>query len=675
MIERKKRVFVVFLIFAILSALFLLRLVGLQLINGENYLSQSQSTVIRRVSVAAPRGEILDRNFTPIVTNRSSLDVTINTNLTKDINEEILNLLKIFKNHDQSYNDTFPISEKRPYVFDTDMYESESKRASFDTYLKTAKTSTSSTAEEVIEKLIKYYSLEKYKIEDARDIIAIRYQLYKYADYSYYTFAEDISLETAVDIKENSDILPGIFIDESPVRYYTNEYFASHIIGYTGRIFAEEASYYLSQNYSLNDIVGKEGIEKVYESYLKGQDGYRYTVVDKTGKTVNVIENVDPQIGNDVILTIDTNMQMITESSLADIISQLKEQNGDDAATSGAAVFMEIKTGEILSMTSYPTYNLGTYNADFAVNSINEFKPFLNRAIAGTFPIGSAFKMVAGVGGLEEGIIDPTSTYLCTGKYTHYVDYQPVCFNSRAHGNVTLAGALKYSCNVFFYDVARQLGIDILNSYAKRLGFGSKTGIELYGEQPGVVAGREFRESQGKKWEASEILTAAIGQSDNAATPLQLCNYIATIANYGKRLEPHIVKSIRNNQTGEIVYETQPVVVEDNPIKESTVAAIIDGLVQSTKQGGTSYSGFNGFDICQVAVKTGTAEMTSGQPTAIMVGVAPASDPKIAFVVLVEHGGLSASSILAQTVKDVLTYYFEGFEKTDIIQSEGQLIK
>ncbi len=675
MIDRKMRVAAIGVIFGIVFAIFVFRLVNLQLVNGESYLEQSQSSVVRKISVTAPRGEILDRDLLPIVSNRSAFVVTLNLNLIDDINGVILTLVDLFETCGQEYTDTFPISKSEPYVFDSAMLESERARNNFDAYLKKAKTSTSKTADEAIAALIKYYKLSDYTLEDARKIIAVRYEIYLRAENSYFTFAEDVNLSAATAVREAGTELQGVYLEETFVRYYTEEYFASHIVGYVGKIYSEEYDTYKAQGYSMNDIIGKEGIEKVYESYLKGEKGYKYTVTDSTGATIEIIENLDPKIGNDVVLTLSSNMQKLTEEGIATAVAKLKAQNGDDAATSASAVFMDIDTGEILAMASYPTYNLGTYNADYAENASNPDKPFLNRAIAGLFPLGSTYKMVAGVAGLETGLITASSSYKCEGIYTYFKDYTPVCFNSRAHGQVNVRTALKFSCNVFFYDVGRQLGIDTLNYYSKMLGFGQKNGIELLGERAGIVAGREYRESQGKSWEAQETLTAVIGQSDNAGTPLQLCNYIATIANGGKLMEPHIVKSIRNNQTGESVYETQPKVISDLELDSKTVKAILEGLVMVTEEGGTAYSGFKNFDdVVQVAVKTGTAEMPSGQPTALLVGVAPADDPQIAFSIVVENGGLNATNALAQCIKDVLIYYFDDLGDSDMLKPEGELV-
>lgn len=676
MIEKKLRVIVISLLFVAIAVIFVLRLVNLQLVNGGTYLEKSQSSVIKKASVPAPRGEILDRNFMPIVTNRSAFQVELNLSAAEDLNAEILDLIRLFGRCDQLYTDTFPVSFSEPYVFDTEMLENEKRRSAFDTFLKRAKTSTSVTADDAMAALVRYYKLGDYSSEEARQIIGVRYEIYLRAEDSYFTFAEDINLACATAVKEHAAELPGVLVDETSVRYYTNEYFASHIIGYVGKIFAEEYQTYKELGYSMNSTVGKEGIEKVFESELKGTPGSRYTVTDAKGATVQLIEDEEPKIGNDVVLTLSTEMQKITEAGLAETIAALKEQNGEDAAKSGAAVFMKIDTGEVLSMASAPTYNLGTYNLDYAVNAANEDKPFLNRAVSGLFPLGSTFKMVTGVAGLEEGIIKPSTVYVCTGIYDYYTDYQPVCFNSRAHGKTTVVTALKVSCNNFFYDVGRQVGIDVLNRYAKLLGFGSKTGIELAGERSGIVAGREYREAQGKLWEPSETLTAVIGQSDNAATPLQMCNYVATIANGGKRLEPHIVKSIRDSQTGEILYETEPKVVSDMDLSETTVKTILEGLQAVTEKGGSAYDGFLGFseDVVQVGVKTGTAEMPKGQPSALLVGVAPVEDPQIAFAVVIENGGLNASTLLSQCVREVLTYYFSDLGGEDTVLPEKELL-
>lgn len=674
MVEKPSRIIVILAIFLLIMGIFVLQLIKLQLIDGEEYLESSRNSVITKTKVKASRGEILDRYCSPIVQNASVMTVEFNRSIIKDLNETINSVIDIFEKHGEEYTDNFPISESEPYIYYESYLASTSKVSAFSTWLKNKKIDTNITAEDALNALIKYYKLSNYSVERARDIIAVRYEIETNSSGYFYTFAQDVGLETVTEIKERSSDLAGVTVEMESKRSYVNERFASHIIGYIGKISAEEYENLKSEGYSINDTVGKEGIEKIAEDWLRGTDGYKYAQTDKSGNVIDIIEDVEPIAGKDVILTISTDMQKITEDGLAQIIAKLKEQNGEDAATSGAAIFMDIHTGEILSMASYPTYNLATYNEDFSVLSKDPGKPYVNRAISGLFPPGSTYKMVTGVAGLEEEIITQKTSYKCSGYYTYYETYQPSCFAYTAHGDVNILTALKKSCNGFFFDVGRLLTIDKLSYYGSLFGFGQKTGIELPGESKGVLASKEYLESLGETWQAADTILTAIGQSYTTATPLQLVNYIATIANGGTRYKPYIIKAVRNRTTGEIESETEPTVLAELNLKQSTVDAILLGMKMAAMEpGGSAYSGFEDFKITTIAVKTGTAE-TTGIPTSLMIGVAPAEDPEIAFAIVIEHGGLSASPINAELVKDVLSYYFSKEDRFISAQIEGELL-
>jgi len=674
-VNKKGRIFVILGIFVAFCTVFVFQLIKLQLVNGEDYLEQSRNSVITKTVVKASRGDILDRFCRPIVQSTSVMNIEFNKSLITDLNGTINAVLDLFAVSCDVYIDTFPISNTEPYIYYESYLSSSSKVSTFEKYLKAKKIDTNATADDVLAALIKYYKLSDYDAERARDIVAIRWEIEQRSSNYFFTFAEDVSIETATMIKERADELSGVTVEVDSVRSYTHEYFASHIIGYVGRIYAEEYEELQNDGYLLDDYVGKEGIEKVAESYLRGTNGYKYAVRDKSGNVVDIVEDVEPVAGNDVILTIDTDMQIITENGLAEVIARLKEQNGEDAAKSGAAIFMDIDTGEILSMASYPTYNLETYNIDFNTLSKSETKPYVNRAISGLFPPGSTYKMVTGVAGLEEGVITTKTTYTCTGFYTYYEEYQPSCFGYIAHGDVNIMTALKKSCNGYFFDVGRLLTIDRLSYYGSLFGFGQKTGIELTGESKGVLASKEYLESMGETWQAADTILTAIGQSYTTATPLQLVNYVATIANGGTRYRPHVIKEVRSKTTGEIIMENEPEILEQFEISQSTVDAVIEGMRRGAMEsGGSAYSGFENFKLTTIAVKTGTAEKANEIPTSLMVGLAPAEDPQIAFVIVIENGGLGASPINAELVKDVLTYYFSSEERFVSSQSEGELI-
>ncbi len=668
-ITKRRLAFVVVVLFVVI-ALFIVRLVKLQLIDGEKYYAQSQSSVVSTTVVKAPRGDILDRNCQPIVCSTKATSVVLNLTYISDINETVQKMIRLFESIEEPYIDTFPIAMNADGLyFLEDGYD---QNASFKSYLEGKKLSLTNSAQEIVDRLCEVYKLDAQDRAEALKIIGVRYEIEMRSVNSFYTFAEDVSVEAATAVKENSSQLIGVYLEVQPVREYTEEYFASHIIGTVGRIYADEYETLKSQGYAMDDIVGKDGIEKVCENYLRGTNGSKNTILDVTGNVVDVIEDVPAQAGNDVILTIDKDAQMILEQELKTLLENCRKQNGE--AISATAVFMDVNTGEILAMESYPTYNLATYNADFAALSKDESKPLVNRAISGLFPPGSTFKMVTATAGLESGVISRWSTQYCTGRYTYYADYQPTDFHSNAHKEVTVVSALMQSCNYFFFDTGRVMGIDTLNQYGKLYGFGQKTGIELPGEASGILAGAEYRQSIGKEWNAGETLLAAVGQSDNAATPLQLANYVASIANNGKSFTPHIIKSVRDKETGETVFETE-IAYRELGISQSTLDTLHQGMIAvANEPKGTAYSAFKDFDTVQVAIKTGTAEVTTGVPDSLLVGYAPAQDPQIAFSVVVERGGTGTTSFNAQLVKSVLKYYFSEQNAFDSIDSDNTLL-
>ncbi|MGN0989762.1 MAG: penicillin-binding transpeptidase domain-containing protein [Eubacteriales bacterium] len=677
MVNNRIRIIAVFLLFVAVCAVFFVRMGSLQLSQGEDYLKKSQNSVVTKTTVKAARGAILDRYCRTIASSTEAMTVQFNKTLISDLNATVARVIDIFEAAGEEYIDTFPITETEPYIYKISYLESASAVASFNKFLSARKIATDMSAADTLKALIKYYKLTSYDFAVAAKVAAVRYEMDIRSSASFFTFATDVGIEAATMIKENSDEIPGVYIEVEPVRVYSNEYFASHVIGHLGRIYAEEYETLKNSGYTVDDYIGKEGIEKIAEEYLRGTNGVRYAVRDVTGSVVEIIENEDsvsPKAGYDVITTLDTDMQIITEESLEKIIYKIRELNGEDSASSGAAIFMDIDTAEILSTASWPTFNIATYNKDFATLSQDPSSPYVNRAISGLFMPGSTFKMVTAVAGLEEGLITPQTIYTCTGKYNYYENYSYACYASTAHGAMDVKTALAKSCNVFFFDLGRRLTIDKLSSYGAKFGFGSKTGIDLLGENAGTLASREYRENiLGGMWQLGDTLIAAIGQTDNTATPLQLVNYVATIANGGTRRVPHVIKSVMDSETGEVIKETVPEVAEELDISPETVATVLEGMRMAAEKGGTVYNGFKDFDI-PVAVKTGTAEKSGEIPTSLMVGVAPANDPKVAFVVVIENGGLNVSSLNAELVKDVLSYYFSDKADPDRINAMSELL-
>ncbi len=666
---KKSRVLIVSLLFAAVFSVCVVRLVQLQLIDGESYRAQSLARVVTKKTEASARGEILDRYGLPLVQNQTVLSVDLDLNICKDVNGTLAAMITVFDAYEKSYTDLLPISDGEPYI-----YTEETLPSGFSEFLEKRKVDPNATAEEAVAGLVKYYRLESFPPAIARSIVGVRYSMYRSGSPTVYPFASDVSMEVITALKERDDEMLGVEISTGYSRSYTTERFASHILGYIGPISAAEYELRQGQGYALTDTVGKDGIEKICEELLRGKDGYRYIEVNSTGAVTSELEGQPAVFGSDVILTIGKNIQQVAEDSLAAAVQGAKDLNGEDAAPAASAVFMEIETAEILAMVSYPDYNLSTFYEDYSELSQAKDSPFVNRAVAGAFPPGSTWKIITAIAGLEEGVITKNTTYRCTGRYTYYDDYQPTCYESNVHGVVTVESALQKSCNCSFYEIGRQIGSDKLAEYAALFGFGSKTGIELSGEISGTVASKALREQNGGIWNAGENLMAAIGQSDNSVTPIQLTCLAATVARGGDRLQPYLIRSVTNRDTGETT-ETPVTKTGTVSVSEATLETVRRGMYKViNEQGGTVYSYFRDFDIVSVAAKSGTAEYASGHPSVLITGFAPAENPKIAFTVVIEKGGKGGNAFTSQVVKDVLSYYFSNQDSFDSVSGTNTLL-
>ncbi len=666
---KKSRIVVLCLMLFAVLAVFIARLVKLQLIDGEAYRAQSLARVVTKTVEESARGEILDRYGLPLVQNQTVLTVNLDLNICKDVNGTISAMIRVFDSHSHPYTDLLPISDSEPYI-----YTEETLPAKFSEFLEKRKVNVSATAEDAIAGLISYYGLESYSSEMARAVIGVRYSMFQSGSPSIYPFASDVPMEIITALKEREEEMVGVDISTGYTRSYSEENFASHILGYIGPISPTEYETRREKGYALTDTIGKDGIEKICEDLLRGKDGYRYIEVNSSGAVTSELEGRPAVFGSDIILTIGKNMQKITEESLASAVENTKKLNGEKAATAATAVFMDLQTAEILSLASNPDYNLATFYEDYATLSQSPNSPYVNRAIAGTFPPGSTWKVITAIAGLEEGVITKNTSYRCTGRYTYYDDYQPTCYDGKAHGVVTVETALQKSCNCFFYDIGRKIGSDKLAEYAAMFGFGGKTGVELAGEVSGSVASKTAREQKGGIWNAGESLMAAIGQSDNTVTPLQLVSMVSAVANNGTRLRPYLIRSVTNRDTGETI-ESKTETLAQLKVSVKTLQIIRNGMYKVINEpGGTVYSYFRDFDMVTVAAKSGTAEYASGHPTVLVTGYAPAEDPKIAFAVVIEHGGAGANAYTCQVVKDVLSYYFSNLDSFDSLSDTNTLL-
>lgn len=668
-----------YIVVIVISVIFIATLFNLQIVNGENYREQSEKRMLRTKNITAPRGEIYDRNGVILATNKLSYDVELYKVRvsTKEQNDGILRLVEILNENSDKVYSTFPVNDDLN-GFNFENTEEEQK------WKKEMKLDSTLTFDQVIDKYIEKYELQDYSDNRLNQIkmIEIKYEanLNGYSLFNSATIAKDISQKSVAKIGEEKYKIYGISIVSVPKRYYPNGNLLSHTIGYVSKISSTEYEKKKEQGYNVNSVIGKAGIEQSFEKYLRGKDGVIKEETDTLGNVSSQTETTEAKSGDNVTLTIDYRLQKVAEESLLNTINGL--QNGTlvgkkfSDANAGAVVVLDVDSGEVLASASYPTYDInsligGISLKDWNALQNNSLHPMLNRVVSGTYSPGSTFKMLVGMAGLMNGKITVDEKYYDPGIYPY--GYHPKCWlytdRHMTHGWINIEGAIKGSCNCYFYEVGRRIGISEIVKYAKLFGLGQKTGIELSGEVAGTIAGADDKSEDGLKspWYLGDTLSAAIGQSGSSYTPIQLANYIATIANGGKLNKVSLIKSVDNEVAGtsESLADINKYISEytgvnfeekDLNINSEYIDAIKKGMLSVTSEtGGTSYIVFKNSDI-QVAGKTGTAQVPNGNNNGIFVGFAPYDNPKIAVVAVIEHGG--EGTYTANVVKPIMEEYF-----------------
>ena len=664
------RILVIKFILILVGALLILRLIDLQIVNGESYREQSEKKMLRATVVEAPRGEIYDRNGVVLATNKLAYDVVIyKVGMDDDkLNKTLLKVINILeKNKDEMYT-SFPMDSLKE-----GFYTKEQRKKVCEIY----GLEESLTDKEILTHMYEKYGLnskdfkenEKFKVAKLRYEIAINI----FSLFSPVTLAKDVSYNSMAIIEESKENLPGIEINVNSKRYYPHGTLASHLLGYVSSINSEEYAKLKDQGYLYNSNIGKMGIETTMEKYLKGDNGIKRTEVDSEGEIASEYMYKEAVSGNNVTLTIDYRLQTVAETNLKKVIKNIatgaKGYVKQSGANAGAVVALDVNSGEVLAMASYPTFNPNDFVSGIKYSkwkslSENKTKPMFNRVISGTYSPGSTFKMLSALAGLNSGVVTIKEKIKDNGRYEY--GNHPMCwvysYYGRTHGYLNVTGAIKVSCNCYFYEVGRRMGIDNLVKYAKMFGLGSKTGIELYGEASGIIAG----DNKEMDWYLGDTLSAVIGQSYNSYTPIQLANYISTLANGGTLNKVSVVKDVTTNEYQNVSETEIANYVEEITgykfistkleLNKEHVNAVVEGMKSVTsEQGGTSYLVFKNSDI-EVAGKTGTAQVSSGTPNGIFVGFAPIDNPQIAVVAIVEHG--DSGSAVANIVKPILEEYF-----------------
>ncbi len=652
------------------------QLVKLQLVEGEAFASKVNSSVEKTVSIRAARGEILDRNGFPLVTNRQGNSVVFESALfppasSMDERVKIIDsLIKLFDSRQIPWFDNLPLEfdEEGKIVF-------AEKRESEIAHMKSRNMlnlNDYATAQNCMEALAERYHLKDYEPVQARKIASVCYEMKRqvFSISNPYTFAEDVPGELVAYIKENSAFYKGVEVEIVPYRVYTDGTIAPHILGMTGAINAEEYKQRKDKGYKINDVIGKNGIESAMEEELRGTDGAKKVILARDGKVETEIVR-PPEPGRTVILTIDKDLQILTQESLERALKAEKTP----VPSAGAVVVMNCRTGEILASASYPTYDISTYNKNYKQLSAAPAAPLWNRALLSTYEVGSTMKPSVAIAGLEEGLITKNSTKYCSGVY-NYAGRNFKCEQYHRNRNLNVVYAIKDSCNVFFYDLGRQLGITLLNQYRTMLGFGQKTGVEL-NEAAGNLDSPEYRASKNQVWQDGFTIQSAIGQANNLCTPLQLTNYCATIANGGTLYQPHFVKSVRSADYSETYLEKTTVVKWETGISKSTMDIVKEGMLLVGTEG-YSRAAFANLPV-KAASKTGTSQVVreiNGSfrqiNNGILISYAPGEAPELAVAIIAE--GFPSGARLSKVAADIYDYYFSNTEKLQVPQRENILL-
>lgn len=652
----RRRVYVLLGFFCAFLVLFFAVLYDAQVVHGSENRARSITSNTASETVTASRGIITDRNGKVLVSNRLAYTLVVDkSSFGKDeaaLNDAIWQLIQLCQEQGVTWNDTLPMT-----TGSSPQLTSKSLNESFREYLDDNKLPTDGGSAEVLAAMRKLYKVDdSYTDAQARLIVGVRYEL---DGRSSYTFAEDVSTELLGRITDGK--YRGVTIKTAAARVY-NTKLAAHILGTVGAIWQEEwrsdesTGYvgYADKGYNMNDLVGKDGVEKAFEEYLHGKDGKRLITTDENGKIPGELYTREPQPGGTVALTIDIDLQQVVEDTLASTIQGMIDKDSNERG--GAAAVIQVGTGEVLAMASYPTYDLETFNQDYDELVKDERLPMFNRATQGVYAPGSTFKLCTSVAALEEGIITPSTIIEDKGIYTYYVDPQPMCWIWRqahtTHGRINVSQAIVDSCNYFYYEVGRLTGIKKLDEYATAFGLGQSTGIEI-GDVSGVLASPEWAEAHDREWTDGQTITAAIGQSYNLFTPLQLANYVATLVSGGEHYEAHLLKNVKSYDNSRVVdvYGKGP--LNDLNISDSTMAAVTKGMHDLTYDSLRS-----AFSRCVVeaGAKTGSAQVGTDIANGTFVAYAPYDDPEIAIAIVVEKGG--SGSLLANAAVDIINAWF-----------------
>ena len=648
-------------------------------------------TYTRTEPIQALRGEIYDRNGNKLVYNDYSYDMVFDYDAMAatqvERNVTILRAVNALEERGlsgQRSESSFPFSGTYPnYTYTPEARDGNSniyyrllKRIAEDELETDAPVNKTKLTVDILdnfysenpdafptEKEIVDWFVNRYKINEKNElgepmftdaeidaILRVRYdmEVADFSPYVRYTFAKDVEVSFMTYIKELR--LVGADFEIEIERKYAYPGYASHILGRTGAILAENWEYYEALGYNMNDTVGIDGCEAAFEEYLRGVDGVRVVVEDKNGNIIRSYVEKEPIPGKDVYLTIDINLQIAAEKALEKNVNLV----GD--AHAGAITAIDPKNGDVLVLASYPTFDLTTYGQDYNDLAGDSHNPLLNRALNAYTP-GSAFKVGMVAAGITTGAVSSQTSFYCAGADPVYGN--KCWIHPGEHGSVNATYALQVSCNCYFYELGPVMGIEAMNKYCKAFGLGEPTGIEIR-ESTGILAGPDYVESVGQRWNERDTVMAAIGQSANMFNPVQIANYIATVLNGGTRYSVHLLKEVRT-YSGELVYAYETEIVDSISLSSSAVSTVKQGMKQMVENDAAATYYMSGLPVT-VGGKTGTAQRGTGKnDNRLFVCAAPYNNPEIIVSVVLEpddsipkdnaHGSSYASYAAAETLK------------------------
>ena len=688
------RAFILLAFFGLILLFYSGKLFSVQLVENKGDTNNAK-TYTSYTTVKGTRGDLLDRNGNVLVGNRASYNLVFNHYVINGVegrNEYLRSLVHKVEELGLTYADHFPISKSRPFEYTLEEYPN-AWQTYFQNYLTDLNKDSDMTAPMLMEVLWKYYELPAdWTQEEGRAVIGLLYEfaLRNVANLATYVFVEDVSDSDLAELVELG--VPGLMVESSTVREYHTTY-GAHILGYVGAMDAEQWESYKeirdedgNRLYNMDAAVGQSGLEKAFEEYLHGVDGTRIDVVAKDGTIISqtYVEGKEPRGGNHVETTIDSDTQMATEDALAALADWLRDPNlnpsGDGDDVEGlAAVVMEVKTGDILAMASYPTYDLATFRECYAQLLEAEGAPLMNRAIQGIYPPGSTYKMSTLISAMENGKLAPNDTIHTRGKFTKYesTGFAPTCLAwPNSHGTIDATVAIQKSCNYFFYELADRMSINMMDETAKAFGLGEKTGVELdekVGYRSNPDTKKELFKGSDAYFTVGDRVNTGIGQAENRFTPMQLCVYACTLANRGVRYKATLLNRVVSDDYSELIVDNSPEIISTFEISDTTYQTYMTGMKKvANVSGGTGYSKLKDC-VVEVAAKTGTAEHGLGRKYSshgAIICFAPADDPQIAVAIYGEKA--AHGSTLGMAAATIINAYFSADEST-VTSAENQL--